>query len=417
MSEIRLLKKHEFEEFVNIVINAYPGVMEHTLEFRQKLINSYIDIQKNVDTVDFYGLFREGKLVGGMRLHLFNCTFRGNMIKVGGIGSVAVDLLHKKEKIAKELIEEFIRIFQEKNIPILSLYPFRPDFYLNMGFGYGTKMNQYQFSPLALPTSGDKRFIDYVKAVDGHLLLDCYNTFAENNHGMFFKEEHDIKKWFSDTSKRLVGFYKEGKIDSYLRFSFKKLSETNFCFNALVIDEWVYNSREGFLGICSFLHSQADQVDRIIFNTQDEFFYHVLSDPRNHTNEMLPSVYHESNTSGVGLMYRINDVKKILQNIEGPYLGDLSFAIKLNVHDCFVKEGSQTVYLHIEKGFLKVKEDSSFVVEVSINIADFSSLMMSSIDFQSLYRYGKINVSSEKYIPYISNLFSYHSKPICMTAF
>jgi predicted acetyltransferase len=50
----------------------------------------------------------------------------------------------------------FLRHYREQGAPLVALYPFRPDFYRQMGFGYGTKMDQHRVKPSALPRGPSK---------------------------------------------------------------------------------------------------------------------------------------------------------------------------------------------------------------------------------------------------------------------
>jgi predicted acetyltransferase len=62
-----------------------------------------------------------------MCLHDFTMDFLGVRIPAGGVGQVAVDLLHKKEHVAKEMMAYALRHYRELGVPLVSLYPFRPD--------------------------------------------------------------------------------------------------------------------------------------------------------------------------------------------------------------------------------------------------------------------------------------------------
>ncbi|MBM6619543.1 GNAT family N-acetyltransferase [Bacillus suaedaesalsae] len=413
MTEIRKLTLEEISSFIDIVTNAYTGIMENTKDSKERLINYYKDTQENNNTVQLYGAFRNGKLIGGMRLHSFEMNYENKKVKVGGVGLVAVDLLHKKEKVAKDLITYFIKTNEEANIPILALYPFRPDFYLKMGFGYGTKMNQYHILPDALASEGKKEHIRFVGNEESEQLFNCFNTFASRQHGMMYKQSFEMNRLLNDPGKRVIAFYKDQVLDSYMSFTFKKMSDTNFCLNNLVIDEMIYNSPEGLLALQSFLQSQGDQVNRIVLNTQDESFYHVLQDPRNHTNEMIPSVYHESHTSGVGIMYRMNDVSQLL---EGKYVEAQACNVKISVIDMFMKE-TQELYLSVKEGQLFMSKHEEGEIQVTLDMASFSSLLMGSVDFSALYRYGKVQISAPLHVEVLSSIFKMDSKPICMTLF
>lgn len=411
MTVIRKLEVHEIKDFIDIAANAYTGVMENTEESKERLINHYQETQEKIDTINLYGAFRDGKMIGGMRLHSFDMNYDGKTVKAGGVGFVAVDLLHKKEKVAKELITYFIQAF--KDYPIIALYPFRPDFYLKMGFGYGTKINQYHIVPTALPSHGKKDLLKFVGVEESDELFNCFNKFASRQHGMIMKQQFEMKRLFNDQNKRIIAFYKDNVLDSYVSFTFKKASETNFVLNNIVIDEMIYNSNEGFLALQTFLHTQGDQINRIVFNTQDESFYHVLQDPRNHTNEMIPSVYHESNTSGVGIMYRMNKVSELL---EGKYVGVKNCSVRITVNDTFMNE-SNNLYFDVIEGQIIMKEHAESPIHVTLDMASFSSLVMGSVDFASLYRYGKVQVCDQHEIEILSTIFKVNSKPVCMTLF
>ncbi|UZM99543.1 GNAT family N-acetyltransferase [Lysinibacillus sp. MHQ-1] len=54
--------------------------------------------QNHDESLNYFGLWEEGNLIGGMRLHDFQMNLFSKMIPIGGVGLVAVDLLHKKEK-------------------------------------------------------------------------------------------------------------------------------------------------------------------------------------------------------------------------------------------------------------------------------------------------------------------------------
>ena len=88
-----------------------------------------------------------------MRLFDFRMTLHETAVSIGGVGGVAVDLAHKKQKVARDMILFFLRHYREKGAALTTLHPFRPDFYRQMGFGHGTKMNQYRVKPASLPAA------------------------------------------------------------------------------------------------------------------------------------------------------------------------------------------------------------------------------------------------------------------------
>ncbi|SOC40619.1 GNAT family N-acetyltransferase [Ureibacillus acetophenoni] len=418
MGEIRkLVNVSEFEKFVDIVANAYPGILANTPQEKQKFKEFLMNKQHDDPAVDFFGLFRDQQLIAGMRIHYYEMNLFSKKAEIGGVGLVAVDLLHKKERAAKELIEQFFQMFKEKGVNIVALYPFRPDFYKKMGFGYGSSIYQYFLEPSSFPKGPTKEHLFYTKEEDLELLKASYKRFVESNHGMFYKTEYEWQALFKNAENRIVAFRKNNKIQGYIVFTFRKQSETNFMLNKLVIKEWIYETPEALVELSTFLNSQADQVHRIEWNTQDEAVRFLVDDARNGSTELIPSVYHPSATSGIGLMYRIIDVKGFIQQISHRKLLSPDLKVKLTVTDSFFPNNQGELVLQVKDGLLEVIENADVQVEVKIDIAELSSLLMGVISLKQLYMFSKIEISDSTYLETLNSIFSSFNKPICMTAF
>lgn len=416
-SIIRKLELDEMASFVNISINAYPGIMQNTPDFKERYTASLIDTQENVDTIDFYGLFRNGKLLGGMRIHYYKMNLYSNFIEVGGLGHVAVDLLHKKEKVAKELVEYFIQHFQERGTSFVMLYPFRPDFYKKMGFGYATKMNQYEVSPLSFPKGNKKEGLIYLDESHKSLIRDCYNRYAQKTHGMMLKTDYELNLMFKNPDHRIIGVLENEELTGYMQFFFKKGDSANFLDNDIVMKEWIYQNPNALSMLCTFINNQADQINKVIVNTLDSSLEFLFDDPRNRSNGLIPHVYHETNVSGVGLMYRIINIEAFINQLQGHHFNE-ECTFNLKVTDTMLKTEPIVQPVIIENGKIKAAHDQEqFDFEVHIDISDLSSLLMGSVDAICLYNYGKLTVSNEKYVPVFLNLFNPSIKPICLSGF
>ncbi|WP_449622128.1 GNAT family N-acetyltransferase [Robertmurraya sp. Marseille-Q9965] len=416
-SIIRKLEHVEIPSFVEIAVNAYPGSMQNTPDFKERFTTMLTTLQDEEKTVEFYGIFRDGKLVGGMRIHYFEMNLHSKIVEVGGVGLVAVDLLHKKEKVAKDLITYFIQHFIKRDVSLVSLYPFRPDFYRKMGFGYGTKINHYHVEPSSFPSSGSKESLTFLNNKHKDLVKDCYNQYAYLTHGMILKTDRDVENMFKHPDNRLVGYLNGDKLEGYMLFSFKKMSETNFVHNNLVVKEMIYKNPEALAGLSTFLNSQNDQIARIELTTQDDSLEYLILDPRNGSNRLIPSVYHESNSAGVGLMYRIIDFDKFLGNLRCHNFNHGSLKLGINIIDRFIEENNRKTMIHFNEGKASLSQDETADVEIAIEISDLSSLLMGAIPFRKLYEYGRVDVSSAEKVAQIDKLFSTMQKPLCITAF
>lgn len=412
MREIRKLQENDFTSFANILLNAYPAIYKSVTD-----VQAYLQKAQTDHSIAFYGLFEDGKLLGGMRLHFYEMNMYGAIIPVAGVGSVAVDLLHKKEKVAKDLIQFFIDHCNQLGIHMLALYPFRPDFYKQMGFGMGSKMEQYRVVPTGLPKGSSKQHIRYLSIEDKEQLQQCHKQFVLRTHGMFHKTEMELKSLLMNPNVKIIGYEEEGNIQGYIVFSFRRASEESFLRNNIHIHEMIYLSPKVLKELFAFLYSQADQVERIIFQTQDPFFHHNFSDAQNGSGRLIPSVYHETNTAGVGLMYRVNNVKKLMEMLGHRNFGRQSITLKITVRDTLYPKNDGSTIFRFEDGYVSRADGDSYDAEITMDISDFSSLIMGVIPFRKLYDYGLVQVSDDDVVPVIDQLFYSYERPICMSAF
>ena len=146
-----------------------------------------------------------------MRIHYYEMNLYNKIIKVGGVGLVAVDLLHKKERAAKGLMEYFLKMFREKNSAFVALYPFRPDFYKKMGFGYGPTIYQYALQPNAFPKGQTKEHLLYASIEELPKIKACYNRYVEKTHGMMYKTDFECRRFLNKWKTGLLPSKKMNK--------------------------------------------------------------------------------------------------------------------------------------------------------------------------------------------------------------
>jgi predicted acetyltransferase len=416
VNEIKLLEETDYDAFVTLTANAYPTMKLASEEDRERLKQRF-RARSAEPTNHLYGLFRDGRLIGGMILFDFTMQLLSVKAPVGGVGTIAVDLLRKKEKVAYELVQYFLSHYRARGAPLTTLYPFRPDFYRQMGFGAGTQMSQYRVRPSDLPRS-TKEHIVFLRADEKELLRDCYNRVLARTHGLMEKSDLELSALFNNTANRIVAYKRDDRVLGYLVFTFKPGEQENFTINDLIVRELFYETREALAELFSFLHSQADQIRRVVFNTQDEDFYHALRDPRNETGNLLPDVYHESNTQGVGIMYRVIDTAGLFRLLRNHDFGGQDCNLKLVIRDSFFPEHDGSAVISFTRGRPSVRAaDADYDVEVGLDVADFSSLVMGTVRFTSLYNYDLAEISDPRAIPTIDRLFRAERKPICTTPF
>jgi len=412
MFTVRKLKPIDLPKMADILMKAYPGFQ---YPVKEQYIARIKQIQQKSSNINFFGCFEADQLLGVMRIHDFQMNFRNKFLPVCGIGGIAVDLLHKKEKVCKKLIEYFIGYAHKKNAPLTILFPFRPDFYYKMGFGYGAPLFHYNLLPSAFPGGNSKEHLEYLNTDNVDLIVNFYNKFAQKQHGLCLKDASDFEGFLKKRENFIIGYKSGNKLEGYLIARFVKAHQTNFVINNLEVLEFLYSDNDVFQEFSTFLHSQSDQVKRIVYNTFDSEFYHLVNDIRNGSDQLFPSVFHESYAAGIGIMYKITDLKKFFSSAEN--FGKVKVTIKFVISDCFSHKKDQVVNVHFRNGKPAISNTSDYDVKLEMNIAEFSSMTMGALTFKQCYEHGLAEISNPKYWEKIHKLFYSKTKPQCLNWF
>ncbi len=410
---IEKLNEIQLREFLEVYLNAYPAISVSGLEQREKIIANWVKGQASDDNVKIYGNIRDGSVVGGMKLFDFIMNFHGKMIPVGGVGSVAVGLHHKKEKVCKELIDFFLKNSLEKGQKIAALYAFRPSFYKQMGFGYGPKTSKYRVDTLSLPKKGNKQNVVPMDKSQGDLLLRCYTKFTYDNHGMMEKVQREIDTIFNTEKNKVVGVMENEELTGYMIFEFVK--GDNFLSNDIAVTELIYNNPSALQDLMTFLQSQGDQIQSIIFYSQDNNFHYLFNDPRDTKGGIYPYVTHETNKDGIGIMYRVLDCVEVIKELSHVKVWGEPITVKFQIVDTFLPDNNQEFTLSMDQS-IKIVENHADVI-IRMDISDFSSLIMGAVSFRALYNYGRVEITNINYLEKINNVFGQLKSPVCNTGF
>ena len=414
-TSIRRILAREMAVFVDIIANAYPGFKLVTPADKKKMQERLIKLSRD-PTINYFGLYRGGMLFGGMATYDFTMNLFSNKTLVGGVGLVAVDLLHKKEKVCKELILYFINLYKRMDACMVALHPFRPDFYRKMGFGYGTKMNEYRIKPADLPRTSK----DHVRSLARgarKAFKECNERYFLMHHGMFRRKKHEIDYFFEQPQAKTVVYEDGRRILGYLSFAFRRRDETNILQNDIVNRELVYENPRVLSELLTFLHSQADQIIQIVLPTQNEYFHFVPFDPRDGSDHIIPIIAHQTNTQGIGIMYRVIDVKRLFRILKKHDFSGQNFRLKVTLRDSFFPQNEGSILVRFKDGFASVYSTGIYDAEIKVDIADFSSLVMGTVEYGELYDYGLSDISNEKYVGTVGRIFRVEQKPICHTMF
>ena len=414
---VRELKDDEFEKFQKIAMCAYPSMFPDNFSAEAK--QGWLERMKNSNKDShsdrkYLGVFDSDHLLGGMAYFNYTMTVFSQHLQVAGVGLICVDLMHKKQHVAKTIMNSFHKHYYNLGVPITILYPFRPDFYAAMGYGLGKKMNRYQFRPKDLPKTTRKHLIP-LNPSHKKLVTECFNRYATVTHGMIQKTESEIERLLS--SPNVIGYKKDGLIQGFLSFNFKKVDPDNFILNDLIIEELIYENSVVLSELLTYLHIQADQVRKMFFHTQDDFFHYLLYDPRNGENNIFLTSQ-ESNVQGLGIMYRIINPQKLFADLKDHNFGNQSISLKSTLKDSFLPVNNGSFIVKFDQGLPQVQNISdSADVEIVLDIKYFSSIFMGVVTFRKLFQLGLVQISDKKYLDTVNELFMTEVPPITTQQF
>lgn len=417
---IRLLQTVDLKQAADIASLAYPGMQIQSDEKKKEFIERLATEQNEDNGIQFFGCFDDqGELLGIFRVNDFECNINGKFQRIFGIGMVAVHLLHKKEKVAFQLLSHFHNYARQENVALVSLYPFNPSFYRKMGYGYGPLRYEFKFKPSELIADGNKRHVKFLSPSDEDSIVSLYNDYAQNNHGML-KRTWKEREYIKARKTYYVGVEEGNLLVGALSFTLEPVKDSHFLHQHMIVHEWIWSNASAYKQLASWLNSQQDQVDRVIFRTNDQSFVYSLSNPLNDSNHVIPSVYHEVATAGSGIMYRITNIESFVNgtNFNGLARPQENTKILLAVEDTFIAEQQGVYELSYSRDQWEIQkvEKTHELVNLTIGIHNLSSWWMGCVTLESLYNYGEAEI--HRLDPkMLDEWFKPKNGPICFTAF
>ncbi|MGF2616290.1 GNAT family N-acetyltransferase [Rossellomorea vietnamensis] len=406
--QIRKISGNDYEKFCKLANSAFQGLNA------DKWLKNHIE---ETSREDLYGMFKANELIAGMRSFDFEVNYSSTPIKAGGVGMVAVDMMHKRERNAYQLLQYLLQINEKANANLVMLHPFKVSFYKKMGFGIGTKNYQFYISPGEFPDYKEKGHLAELGLEDREGVLDCYNRVYSRTHGMTkrFPFERELNRPFS--FGKVIGFVDEGEVKGYFVYSIEEKD--------LYIHELFFESPQVLREISTFLHRQSDQINRVVMNSNSDELLHFVNSPESGQTTMVdfPSATDNKHTAnaGIGVMYRIINCINFFKDLKKKnhqFNPGVTLSVQFSINDDFYPSNSMSFIVAFEKGkIVEVNEKGSYDVEIKMNIAEFSSMVMGVENAHFFLRLGLMEISDSGYRKIINSLFQMDSKPVVVKAF
>ena len=415
--EVKMIPPELIEDYLTIYLNAYPAFKNIGDEGREKYRNRLLGSMANDKNINFYGLYEEGKLIALMKLIDFNMNAFGQMKPAVGLMSLAVHPMHKKKGAGRDMVRFFEKYTKETGSLVAMLLPFRMDFYRNMGYGYGTKLEEYHIPTTSLPECKDTSKIRFLEADELPEILEFQAKFAAQNHGLLEKFEDEIRDMKGDSDSRRIGYVEDGKLRGYAVYNFASQSDVNYTLNRIELNEFTYDSPEVLRALLGYLRNQSDLAQSIVIRTGEEDFYHILPSCQDVTGNYIDFGFLQTNIGAIGTMYKVLDPKYFVESTDYRKFIPLSVTIGFDYYDELAHEDKLiNISFKVDNDGKSSKwevlaDDAVCDVRAKCNLADLSSLFMGSAHFSSLVRLGSIKLSDRDYEDMLDALFYCKQKP------
>ncbi len=405
-----------FDAFLRVAGNAYFPTTLGTDEGRERY-RAQVRAEGPPPEANFYVAQVDGVVVGGMRLYDFVMRVRSNDCPTGGLGFVCIDYPFKQRGYARELVRYYLAHYRERGAVAGALYPFRPDFYRALGFGYGRKLDVYRFAPAELPADPEPRTFRLLRAGDEAALIACYDRTYERTSGMMRKHLATVTRHLGSDTFTVAGYERAGNLAGYVMFSRRQREEDNLNTNELYVDELIYDDADAFRALMGFLRRQGDQFATIVVNAQDDGFEWILRDPRSQSRRVMyrPS-WHESNVQAMGIMYRSLATSALLDACAGRDFGAGTCTIAFEIADALLPENAGTTVVRFEGGWGEVVTSPPDVT-VRLDVAEFSALIMGAVRLRPLVEFGVVHLSDGAWLETADAVLAAAQPPRCTTWF
>jgi len=417
LSEIRRLRSGDLEDFSRIVRHAYPSIGSRSREAVSEYAESLEKRTEEDDRLSYLGLFREDELLGGLMLNDFRMNLRGRTVPALGVSLVAVDLAHKRRHVCKELMQHVLERAEADGYALTTLYPFRPDFYRRMGFGFGSPVYELDLDPAQLPRSPLRERVRLLDEESAEEALELYRRLYRTTNGLLEKRLHELARPLAKGNTSLAAYGGDGGVEGYAMFRFGKPEGGNFLRYDLEVLELLWECPEALQGLLAFLGTQSDQVRRIRLLTHDAGLFHRFDDPTTRSGRLLPRVHHPVALVGAGVMYRFTDPGKALSLIGAGPGSASSAAVELRVEDDFLWESPRSVVV-VQAADGRVETvNTEPGGRLDMRIDAFSSIAAGSATLAGLASMGMVRCRGGCDIAGLSRALEPDSPPVCLTGF
>lgn len=425
--QVRRLTPEDMDDFMTVYLHAYPINKDASQACREKYTKKNLEVMEHFHDVNIFGLFEDGQLIATAKLIDFSMNLFGEMKPATGLMALGVHPLHKKKGAARDFVRYFEDYTKESGGLVSLLLPFRMDFYRKLGYGCGTKLDEYHIPTLQLPAADTTEGLRMLSGgIDVEKVLACYDSFAEKNHGALRKFSEEVRDISEDDETYRIGYFDGEELKGYATYRMVPASDVNYTLNRMDVSELIYHSPKALRQLLGGLRMQADLAQTAVIRTGEMDFYHLLDSPQDVSGNYIDFGFLQTNVSAVGTMYKIPDLPKFVEETaHRRFPAGKPLTVEFDVYDELAARPAKHIISFTSDDAAGCRRwrmaegdaapGSAADVTVKCRLSDLSSLLMGSADLSALVRLGVMEVSGEAYAEELDELLHVKQRPFTNT--
>jgi predicted acetyltransferase len=261
------------------------------------------------DLADCWIVEFDGRLAGALRTYRLKLNLFGRKVPVMGLAGVAVAPDFRRRGIGRRMCLAALRIARDRGDVMSALYPFRTNFYREMGFALAGALHRYRFSPASLPIYPGWDHVERAAEDGRDVAQEIYGRVAERANGLL---ERSPRMWtFLDLTGAYLYLYRciRGVPRGYVVVRGRGGPPEH---SQLRVLEMVAETREAYLGLLGWLSVQRDQWGTVVYDSvPGEDFYERLDHPRTEKSGSPRGLWFHSSSILRGPMFRVLDLEAL----------------------------------------------------------------------------------------------------------
>lgn len=340
-----------------------------------------------------------GRIVGAFQLHPLRQWVGGARLPMAGVGTVAISPVHRKRRLAEQLVASGLRAARERGDLVSALYPFRVGFYHRLGYGNAGIVEQWQVPASSLPDSPERMRVELLEDDAARAqALALYGEWARAQNGQLERTPRMWSYVLSQADRALVGYRAaDGALTGYAVVAYRTDLKRRDRF--LEVEELVWTTQSSRRGLLAWLGSLGDQWEQVLLRALPAHrLQDWLREPRLPADTAPPwQLWSPAATLLMGPMFRLLDVAGAWEHRSIAGMAGVSTVFEIT--DAHLPENAGRWLLTLEGGRASLVRDGSAHATIRLDIATFSRLYIGALSPGAAFAAGLLECDRPDLLP------------------